>query len=245
MTKRKMDIAMKTISKENREKPKEFYLKIPYHILNITEIGLPEKVLLAHFYSFGKKGCWQSNATLAKMFMTTPRTIQRWLANIESAKLIYIKSPKGFYRTIWVKSHHDVAESVKLHYRNQQIPKPENELTRSPNHDKSVVVTATNLASDCDKSCIEVRQNCPTTNNNTIKETTVKISATPAPLPAGGQAPALLAQRKTQLAAQVADLYTKLGRRRSTWRPPTPEEFQRMKRETLEQFRAIQEAKAR
>lgn len=65
------------------EKPKELYLKIPYHILNIPEIGLPEKVLLAHFYSFGKKGCWQSNATLAKMFMTTRRTIGRWIGNIQ------------------------------------------------------------------------------------------------------------------------------------------------------------------
>jgi hypothetical protein len=35
---------------------KERYLKVPYHILNLTSIGLCEKLLLAHFYSFGEKG---------------------------------------------------------------------------------------------------------------------------------------------------------------------------------------------
>ena len=73
---------MKTESKVKREKPKELYLKIPYHILNIAEIGLSEKVLLAHFYSFGVKGCWQSNATLAKMFMASPVTISRWISQL-------------------------------------------------------------------------------------------------------------------------------------------------------------------
>jgi len=41
----------------NSKKPKERYLKIPYHILNIKRLGLSEKVLLAHIYSFGEKGC--------------------------------------------------------------------------------------------------------------------------------------------------------------------------------------------
>ena len=50
------------------KKTTERYLKIPYHILNIAELGLSEKVLLAHIYSFGDKGCWQSNATLADIF---------------------------------------------------------------------------------------------------------------------------------------------------------------------------------
>jgi len=38
-----------------KNKPKELYLKIPYHILNIPGLGLCEKVLLAHIYSFGEK----------------------------------------------------------------------------------------------------------------------------------------------------------------------------------------------
>lgn len=35
---------------------KERYLKIPYHILNIEGLSLSDKVLLAHIYSFAKKG---------------------------------------------------------------------------------------------------------------------------------------------------------------------------------------------
>lgn len=31
-----------------KKEPKELYLKIPYHILNISGINLCEKVLLAH-----------------------------------------------------------------------------------------------------------------------------------------------------------------------------------------------------
>lgn len=65
-------------TKAEKTKPKEQYLKIPYHILNIRALGLAEKVLLAHIYGFGKNGCWQSNETLADVFMTNPRTVRRW-----------------------------------------------------------------------------------------------------------------------------------------------------------------------
>jgi len=57
-------------------------------------------------------------------------------------------------------------------------------------HDKNGEVTAT-------KPVFPLRQNCLTTINNTIKETTADTTATPAPLPAGGQAPALLTTKKT------------------------------------------------
>jgi len=83
-------------------KKKEPYLKIPAHILNIAQIGLCEKVLLAHIYSFGVKGCWQSNQTLAKTFMTSPPTITRWLRRIRA--YTYVRNGKGYYRTIWAKS---------------------------------------------------------------------------------------------------------------------------------------------
>jgi len=62
-----------------RTKPKERYLAIPYHILNLGGIALAQKVLLSHIYSFAAKGCRQSNKTLAeierfkKMFGSGPR----------------------------------------------------------------------------------------------------------------------------------------------------------------------------
>ena len=44
-------------------KPKGLYLKIPYHILNIRDLGLAEKVLLAHSYSFGNIGSINANCS--------------------------------------------------------------------------------------------------------------------------------------------------------------------------------------
>jgi hypothetical protein len=85
-----------------KNKQKEPYLKIPAHILNIADISLSEKVLLAHIYSFGTKGCYQSNQTLAEIFMVSPSTIRRWLSRIQ--KFTHVKNPKGYYRTIWAKS---------------------------------------------------------------------------------------------------------------------------------------------
>jgi len=85
---------------KKKKQPKELYLKIPYHILNIPSLGLPEKVLLAHIYSFGEKGCWQSNATLGKMFFVDGRTISRWLARLKKNALVLWVHPKGRCRTI-------------------------------------------------------------------------------------------------------------------------------------------------
>jgi hypothetical protein len=82
-------------------KKKELYLKIPAHIPSITQIGLCEKALLAHIYSFGVKGCWQSNQTLAEIFMVSAPTIRRWLGRIRPYTCV--KNPKGYYRTIWAK----------------------------------------------------------------------------------------------------------------------------------------------
>ena len=71
-------------------------LEIPNHILNLRSVGLTEKVLLAHFYSFSSKGCWQSNATLAEMFMTSPSSISR---------------------SIWARSHPQVPTAQPPHMR--------------------------------------------------------------------------------------------------------------------------------
>ena len=92
-------------------------LEIPNHILNLRSVGLTEKVLLAHFYSFSSKGCWQSNATLAEMFMTSPSSISRSIAALKKAGLIAIKAPKGCYRTIWARSHPQVPTAQPPHMR--------------------------------------------------------------------------------------------------------------------------------
>ncbi len=126
------------------KKHKEPYLKIPAHILNLCGIGLCEKVLLAHIYSFGAKGCWQSNQTLAEVFRVSQGTISRWLSKLKP--FIYLKYPKGYCRTIWAKSHPQVEQLRK--------------------NDK---VVNQNCSSDLRKSAIRLPQKCATTNNNTSK----------------------------------------------------------------------------
>ena len=152
-----------------KNKPKELYLKIPYHILNIPGLGLCEKVLLAHIYSFGEKGCWQSNATLAEIFMVCPRTISLWVAKLARSNLIQTKSPKGYYRTIWAKSHPNVSEASVLWYRKQQVPNPDKETT--VHRAKSCVQDSNNLRGQCAKSGDRLSKILRTTNNKTIRET--------------------------------------------------------------------------
>ena len=157
---------------------KEPYLKIPAHILNLSQISLCEKALLAHIYSFGAKGCWQSNETLAEIFMVSADTISRWIAKIKP--FIYLKNGKGYYRTLWAKTHPDVVEFGK----NAEGPWQ-------------------NCGFDLGKSAIRLRQKCRTTNNNTITENKERTIASPSPLPAYGQASATLAARRQQDAANL------------------------------------------
>ena len=154
-------------------------MKIPAHILNITGIGLSEKVLLAHFYSFGAKGCWQSNETPAEIFMVSPSTISKWVKKIKI--FVNIKNAKGYYRTIWAKTHPDVQLA------------------------KNGEVAGKSSKPELAKSSFRLSKNLLTTNNNTIKENYKRTIASSAPLPAGGQAPATLIERRKE-AQQLAAL---------------------------------------
>jgi hypothetical protein len=181
---------------------------IPNQILNLTGISLRAKNLLAHIYSFGEKGCWQSDLTLAQIFMVSDRTIRRWLSEIR--KYLYVKSPKGFYRTFWAKMHPDVIAANKLWYRNKQIPKED--VINSVDSAKNVRQAGQNCPSDSAKIGFRLGQNCPTTNNTTIKETIKNTTATPTPLPAEGQASALLVDRKARVINDVERLKKSFGR---------------------------------
>jgi len=173
--------------------PGDRYLAIPYHILNLRGIGLCRKVLLAHIYSFGEKGCYQSNKTLADIFMVSPKSIRRWIADIKTH--LYIKNPKGYYRTMWAKTH----PKVQTTKDNQRIPDK-----ACPVHlPKSDQRVGQKGAGELVKSGLSPGQKCPTTNNNTNKETNSKTTAPLSLLPAGGQAPAVLTERQRQMVAEI------------------------------------------
>jgi len=199
---------------KEQKKQKEPYLKIPAHILNLAQTGLCGKVLLAHIYSFGTKGCWQSNKTLAELFMVSADTISRWIAKIKP--FIYLKNSKGYYRTLWAKSHPDVIESGK----DAEGPRQ-------------------NGSFDLAKSAIRLRQNCRTTNNHTITEDYKRTMASPSPLPACGQAPATCPpsaatlQYRRQAAAAEIEKFKKYFGRADRLKPLTPQQFEQRKAQQL------------
>ena len=190
------------------KEPKEQYLKVPYHILNLDAISLPEKILLAHIYSFGKKGCWQSNNTLAKIFNTSPGTVSRWITKIK--KYLYVKCPKGYHRTLWAKSHPDVREAAKLRYRGRNILKNNTAGIRKndKDHEKK-------RESDLRKFAIPLTQKCATTNNTTNKETIKDTIEPPSPLLAGGQAPAALEHKSQARHAALENFKIRFGHRQA------------------------------
>jgi len=191
---------------------------MPAHILNLPQIGLCEKVLLAHIYSFGKRGCWQSNMTMGQIFMVCPRTIERWLAAIR--KFIFVRNGKGRYRTIWAKSHPDFK------------------------CDGNVGDVRRDCRSDPDKNGIQVRQNHRTTINNTITETNKDTIASPSPLPARGQAPATcqpkaaMLQHRMQTAAEQIEKFKANFGRPKKYVTLTPEQFQQRRVQQLAALRA-------
>jgi hypothetical protein len=229
-------------SKEQARKSKGLW--IPNHIRNIPRSVLNDlgKKVLAHIYSFGKKGCYQSNKTIGEIFMVSARTISRAVTAMKKAGKIHVKCPKGYYRTMWAKSHPDVIKAAELHYRDKKIPKTEVETGHKlptparqncPTQlDKSGEVTATD-------EVFRLGQNCPTTNTKTNKETKKETTAPPPPLPAGGQAPALLEERKARSQAQAEKIKRKFGSGGGSRTPGlTPQEFEerrhRLKRDLLE-----------
>lgn len=195
------------------KKVKEPYLKIPDHILRIRELGPGEKMLLAHIYSFGVRGCWQSNQTIADIFMVSPATIRRWLSRIKI--FCYVKSPKGYYRTIWIKSLFD----AKL-LKNEQDP-------------------ARNHASDLVKSAHRPAQKCATTINNTITENYNRTIASPPPLSGLGRTPATLKYRNEVAKAGAKEFLAKFGGYKPRWEPLPPEEAARHRAKMLAQMDAM------
>ena len=188
---------------------------MPNHILNIEGLGTGEKMLLAHIHSFGRKGCWQSNETLGKMFFRSPRTISMWVANLKKGRYILWLHPKGYYRTLWAKSHPDVRASNKLLYRDVEILKTEVIFGQA-----KPIPLRKKLPSECAKSCevtaqkpvVPLRKKLLHTNNTTTKEINEDNTATPTPLPAGRQAPALLVDRKNEYVSKIEQLKRNFGK---------------------------------
>ena len=97
---------------------------------------------------------------------------------------------------MWAKSHPDVASAVQLWNGGKAMTKPQKD--RPSPHSTSAEDPKPECVSHRSKTAIGPTRKCVTTNNKTIRETITDTTATPSPLPAGGQAPALLADREEQ-----------------------------------------------
>jgi hypothetical protein len=225
-------MAAPTNKSKAKKTSNEHYLKLPSSILNLRDLGLCEKVLLAHIYSFGAKGCWQSNATLAEIFMVCPRTISQWIAVLKRTDLIQVKSPKGYYRTLWARSHPDIRQSGRVWYRDQSIPipgnPPEAHLATSSMEDSNI------LHSQCAESRHRPGKMLRPTNNITIKETTKQTIAPPSPLPAGGPAPAVLTERRAENLRRTRQFVQNFGVAKKVRSFLSDEEIEKRKQQQLQ-----------
>ncbi len=228
------------MAKERNKPKKEGGVWIPNRIRSISRsvLGDSEKMLLADIYSFGDKGFYKSNETIAKEYMASERTVSRWVARIITGGFVYVKNPKGYYRTLWAKLHPNVQEAAKLWYRNKEIPKTDCKPVRQnclTKLDKNSEATATNGVS-------RLSQKCPSTYKKTNTETNKRTNAVDLPLPAGGQASQLLEDRKAGVVVQIEQLKRNFGsdRRRRT-ALLTPAEYEQRRQE---QLKALQAAEA-
>lgn len=238
-------MAEKKSKTAEKAKPKEPYLKVPYHILNIRDLGFAEKMLLAHIYSFGEKGCWQSNETLAKIFMTKPRTVRRWLAKIVDADCVLIKSPKGYYRTIWARSHPDVRSIAELHYRGKAVSKTNNTNRQASQSkvDNNDLGRGQKWPSELARCGFRHGHKCPTTNNKTIKETIGNTTAPPSPLLPKG-APAVLVERRCADVRRIEDFKRDFGVARKDRKPLSAEQAEQRRQKQKMALSAMCAAKA-
>ena len=114
---------------------------------------------------------------------------------------------------------------MRLYYRDREISKStlDNRCDNEQDHTQKCV-------SDCGKSAIRLNHKCATTNNTTIKDTTVKTIAPPSPLPAGGQAPAALEERSEAAYRKIERFGKRFGTGKK-WQPPNEEEFNKRRQQ--------------
>jgi len=162
------------MAKENK-KFRNLGLWIPRKILKMSFLSGNDKLYYAYVYSFGERGCWQSDKQIAKALGRDDRTIQRYQANCNKAGLLKIIGKKSKYRKIWAKDHPKF----------KALRKKQAELLRQKRQSRTTDLSEL------------PRQNCPTTNKNTNKETIKERGGSP--LPAQGQAHTPLKDKQQKL----------------------------------------------
>jgi len=96
---------------KKKRQSRETGIWIPQRILDMKELRCCEKMLLSYIYSFGIRGCYQSNQTLGRVFNVSGRSISEWIKSIQV--YLYFKAANGVGRTLWAKFHPAVVSRVR------------------------------------------------------------------------------------------------------------------------------------
>ena len=178
------------------KKSRKLGLWIPQRILKMSFLSGDDKLFYAYVYSFGERGCWQTDEQIGKAFGRSERTIQRYQANCKKAGLFKVIGQGSPRRKIWAKAH----PKYKA-WRKKQA-----EQLRQTRRSR-----ATNLSE-------LPRQTCPTTNKDTNKTTIKQRGGSPSPAeqahaPLKGKQQQLEAHRmKEETIASIEQLKRSLGR---------------------------------
>ena len=92
------------MAKEHK-KSRNLGLWIPQGIVNMRMLTGDEKLLYAYVYSFGERGCWQTDEQIAKALGRSDRTIRRYLANCKKAGLFKVSGARSKYRRMWAEAN--------------------------------------------------------------------------------------------------------------------------------------------
>lgn len=94
--------------------------------------------------------------------------------------------------------------------------------------------TPQNSVSNSAKSGTSTSQNLPTIINQLEISNKSYNSAPPTPLPAGGQSPAVLADRKKEAVAGIEQPKKSFGAPKKNWQPLSEQDFQQRKQSQIE-----------
>jgi hypothetical protein len=80
-------------------------LWVPVKILKMPFLSGDEKLFYAHVFSFGERGCWQTDEQIGKALGRSERSIQRYKANCRKAGLFKVTGEGTPRRRMWAKDH--------------------------------------------------------------------------------------------------------------------------------------------
>lgn len=224
------------MSKKLEKNNDDRYLKLPNRILNMRELSLPTRLLLAYIDSFGRAGCWTNNGTLAAMFDVSTRTVTERIGQLKRAMRIWWVFARSPYRTVWSNTHPEVKAADTLLYRGREILKADI-IARQIGSRPLGSELPSNIEGDCQVTSQDRRE--PHGSTLPTDKNLIRISIKKPALAGWGQ-PALLEDRETEHRLNIQQFKNRFGSRRGRRTPGlTPAEMEQRKQSQLKALLAV------